>query len=145
MKPLPLPKTLHSISITYGTRGEDRGKIVKLVTDMVLDRQIGNTLGQSGVAAAAVVGGYAPPDDAPPLAALGRLFGRPLKYMDYGATVRSSYQPPFPESVMIQLTKGVLASNFGLVSLFISLYSPMSNMGCIRSSAQLITLEQRVA
>lgn len=30
-----------SISITYGTRGEDRGKITKLVTDMVMDRQIG--------------------------------------------------------------------------------------------------------
>ena len=80
-----------SISITYSTRGEDRGKIIKLVTDMVLDRQSGNTNGLSGVPAAAVIGG-APSGSlepgVPPLVALGRFVGRPLKYIDDDARGR---------------------------------------------------------
>eukprot|EP00571_Detonula_confervacea_P017554 CAMPEP_0172311632 /NCGR_PEP_ID=MMETSP1058-20130122/15347_1 /TAXON_ID=83371 /ORGANISM="Detonula confervacea, Strain CCMP 353" /LENGTH=1057 /DNA_ID=CAMNT_0013024889 /DNA_START=145 /DNA_END=3314 /DNA_ORIENTATION=+ len=105
-----------SISITYSTEGEDRGKIIKLVTDMVLDRQVGNTNGFSGVPAAAVIGG-APPNalvGVPPLVALGRFVGRPLKPIDNEAAAGDSYLAPFPDSVMIQLAKGVLASNLGL-------------------------------
>eukprot|EP00956_Cyclotella_meneghiniana_P028535 scaffold66649_cov36-Cyclotella_meneghiniana.AAC.4 len=41
-----------SVSITYATRGENAGKIIKLVNDMVLDRQFGNTNGLSGIAGA---------------------------------------------------------------------------------------------
>mmetsp|Transcript_27894 Transcript_27894/g.50923 ORF Transcript_27894/g.50923 Transcript_27894/m.50923 type:complete len:1217 (+) Transcript_27894:121-3771(+) len=106
-----------SISITYSTSpGPNLGKITKLVTDAVLDRQIGNTNGLSGVPAAAYVGG-APPNalsdggGLPPLVALTRLFGRPA--VD-ARDESSSALPPFPSSVMIQLAKGVMASNFGL-------------------------------
>ncbi len=109
----------YSISITYSTKpGPDRGKIIKLVTDMVLDRGVGNTDGLSGIPAAAIVAGA----DAsmidvgvPPLVALGRFFGRPLRYIDEdGASGGVGRMAPFPESVLIQLAKGVLASNFGL-------------------------------
>lgn len=117
----------HSISITYSTQGQDRGKIIKLVTDMVLDRQVGNTNGLSGVPAAAVIGG-APTNvlsdmfgsgyGVPPLVALGRFFGRPLKpIIDSDKNKRGGGDgmlAPFPDSVLIQLAKGVLASNFGV-------------------------------
>jgi len=117
-----------SISITYSTTGPNIGKITKLVTDTVLDRRIGNTNGLSGVPAAAYVGG-APPNPLsdgggiPPLVALGRLFDRPSTTVgkDYddmqsssSSSGGSSPLPPFPSSVMIQLAKGVMASNFGL-------------------------------
>ena len=86
---------------------------------MVLDRGVGNTQGLSGIPAAAIVAGA---DSSmvdvgvPPLVALGRFFGRPLKYIDdeSGSGGRVGSMAPFPESVLIQLAKGVLASNFGL-------------------------------
>ncbi|KAL7535311.1 hypothetical protein ACHAXR_006412 [Thalassiosira sp. AJA248-18] len=102
---------------TSTQQGEDRGKITKLVTDMVLDRQVGNTNGLSGIPAAAVIGG-APESDSsvPPLVALGRFFGRPIKPIDSdkGMMEGNNNLAPFPDSVMIQLAKGVLASNLGL-------------------------------
>lgn len=110
----------YSISITYSTTGADRGKITKLVTDMVLDRRVGNTDGLSGISAAAYIAGA--PSNAlwdvlagsvPPAVALGRFFGRPLKSIDNKAGGGGGL-PPFPDSVMIQLAKGVLASNLGL-------------------------------
>lgn len=87
---------------------------------MVLDRQVGNTNGLSGVPAAAAIGEASSSSSSasawgngavPPLVALGRIFGRPLKPIDGGDVVALA---PFPESVMVQLAKGVLASNFGL-------------------------------
>ena len=112
----------YSISITYSTTGADRGKITKLVTDMVLDRQVGNTDGLSGISAAAYIAGA--PSNAlwdvlagsvPPAVALGRFFGRPLKSIDNDNKAGGvGGLPPFPDSVMIQLAKGVLASNLGL-------------------------------
>lgn len=51
-----------SVSITYATRGANKGKIIKLVNDMVMDRGFGNTMGLSGIAGAAVVAGEGPSD-----------------------------------------------------------------------------------
>lgn len=48
--------------------------------------------------------------DTPPLIALSRVLSRPLKPIDEDEGVFA----PFPDSVMIQLAKGVLSSNFGL-------------------------------
>jgi hypothetical protein len=92
---------------------------------MVLDRQVGNTDGLSGISAAAYIAGA--PSNAlwdvlagsvPPVIALGRFFGRPLKSIDNDANTNKAGGvgglPPFPDSVMIQLAKGVLASNLGL-------------------------------
>jgi len=79
-----------------------------------MDRQIGNTKGYSGIAGAAVIAGEEPSDftSQPPLVVLGRIFTGKLTYFDerYG----EEYLPPFPDTVMIQLAKGVVASNFGL-------------------------------
>lgn len=104
-----------SISITYATKGRNAGKIVKLVNDVVLDRQFGNTKGLSGIAGAAICAGV-PLNEwelSPPLVAMGKFFGRPMKQIDEqsGGDVG---MPPFPDSVMIQLAKGVTASSFGL-------------------------------
>jgi len=76
----------------------------------VLDRQIGNTNGLSGINAAAYIGGLEPSPflDTPPLVALSRMFSKPLK------PTGDSLLAPFPDSVMIQLAKGVIASDFGL-------------------------------
>jgi hypothetical protein len=104
-----------SVSITYATSGYNAGKIIKLVNDMVMDRQFGNTDGLSGIAGAAVIAGR-PPNDweiYPPLVSAGRIFARPLK-MIQEREEDEGYLPPFPDSVMIQLAKGVIASNFGL-------------------------------
>lgn len=111
------PSSSFSVSITYATRGEDRGKIIKLVTDAVLDRQIGNTNGLSGIAGAAyAAGSTGSSNDAlaatPPLVALGRVFGRNKPPASSASRGKKS-MPPFPDSVMIQLAKGVLASDMG--------------------------------
>ena len=104
-----------SVSITYATRGENAGKIIKLVNDMVLDRQFGNTNGLSGIAGAAVIGDAAPNDWEvyPPFVCARRVFARPMK-MIQERDEDDGYLPPFPDSVMIQLAKGITASNFGL-------------------------------
>jgi hypothetical protein len=82
---------------------------------MVMDRQFGNTNGLSGIAGAAVCAG-APPSDwevLPPFVSAGRIFARPMK-MIQERSEEEGYLPPFPDSVMIQLAKGLTASNFGL-------------------------------
>ena len=95
-----------SVSITFATRGENAGKIIKLVNDMVLDRQFGNTNGLSGIAGAAVIGDAAPSDWEvyPPFMSARRVFARPLK-MIQERDEDDGYLPPFPDSVMIQLAK----------------------------------------
>eukprot|EP00804_Cyclotella_cryptica_P002764 CCRYP_021221-RA/>CCRYP_021221-RA protein AED:0.08 eAED:0.08 QI:191/1/1/1/0.66/0.5/4/275/1069 len=104
-----------SVSITFATRGDNAGKIIKLVNDMVIDRQFGNTNGLSGIAGAAVCAGAAPSDLEvfPPSVSAGRVFARPIKPLQERSE-DDGYLPPFPDSVMIQLAKGVAASNFGL-------------------------------
>jgi hypothetical protein len=104
-----------SVSITFATRGDNAGKIIKLVNDMVMDRQFGNTNGLSGIAGAAVCAGAAPSDWEvfPPLVSAGRVFARPIKMLQERSE-DDGYLPPFPDSVMIQLAKGMTASNFGL-------------------------------
>ena len=109
-----------SISITFSTdktnTNGDYGKITKLVTDMVIDRQVGNTNGLSGIAAAAVCAGC-PPNEIelyPPLMVLERFFARPMKPLEDKRDEDDGYLPPFPGSVMIQLAKGVTASYFGI-------------------------------
>jgi len=80
----------------------------------VLDRQIGNTNGLSGINAAAYIGQIEPSPllDTPPLVALSRIFSQPLKPIL--SRRGDSLLAPFPDSVMIQLAKGVIASDFGL-------------------------------
>jgi len=103
-----------SVSITFATDGSEKGKIIKLVTDMVMDRQIGNTHGYSGIAGAAVIAGEEPNDflNQPPLVLLGRFFTAELPSLDehYG----EEHLPAFPDTVMIQLAKDVVDTNFGL-------------------------------
>ena len=79
----------------------------------VLDRQIGNTNGLSGINAAAKIGGLEPSPllDTPPLVALSSMFSKPFKPLK---PIGDSLPAPFPDSVMIQLAKGVIASDFGL-------------------------------
>jgi hypothetical protein len=69
-------------------------------------------LHQSNQICTAIIAGAKPSPllDTPPLIALSRVLSRPLKPIDEGASVLA----PFPDSVMIQLAKGVLSSNFGL-------------------------------
>ena len=105
-----------SVSVTFATKGPDRGKVVRLVTDMVLDRRAGNTDGLSGVAAAAAAGGASPARGLgalaylPPLVALARA----LKGGDGGGGYDgAAAAPPFPEAVLIQLAEGVAASDLG--------------------------------
>lgn len=107
---------LCSVSVTYCTTGPDTGKVTKLVTDMVMDREFGNTRGVSGLPAAAIVAGDESSFDAtPPLVALERLLfqKKPKQIMD-DESVLDSYAPPFPKSVLLQLAEGVVDSNFGL-------------------------------
>lgn len=83
-----------------------------------------NTNGLSGIPAAAVIGGASTNafldvvgGSVPPLVALGRVFSRPLKPIVDNTPASgdgASNLAPFPDSVLIQLAKGVIASNFGL-------------------------------
>ena len=79
-----------------------------------MDRQIGNTHGYSGIAGAAVIAGEEPNDflSQPPLVLLGRFFTAELPSLDehYG----EEHLPAFPDTVMIQLAKDVVETNFGL-------------------------------
>ena len=79
-----------------------------------MDRQIGNTQGYSGVAAAAIIAGEELNEfhSQPPLVVLGRFFSRELHYLD--ASYGIDHLPPFPDTVMIQLAQDVVGSNFGL-------------------------------
>jgi len=98
-----------AISMTFD--GES-GLLRKLCTGFVMDRLVGNTGGLCAVKAAATVAG-APPsewDVYPPAMVVRRFFARPVK----GRDEPDVYLAPFPETVMIQLAKGVLAAGNGL-------------------------------
>jgi len=95
-----------AISMTFDP---NTGKVVKLCTGFTLDRLVGNTRGLCGVSAAATVAGEPPSEWEiyPALTVLQRFVGRPA--VQIGES--KSFLAPFPETVMVQLAKGLLSSN----------------------------------
>lgn len=95
-----------AISMTFDKK---TGKLTKLVTGFGLDRLVGNTGGTTGVMAAAVIGGQDVSDWEvyPPTTCIQRFFGRPVKQLPEA----KAFLAPFPETVMIQLAKGILAAD----------------------------------
>jgi hypothetical protein len=87
---------------------KNTGKVIKLCTGFVLDRFIGNTKGTTGVQAACIIAGedISIWDIYPPMTIINNIFARPTKPIQDETTTLS----PFPESVMIQLAKGILSS-----------------------------------
>ena len=97
-----------AVSITLDASS---GIVVQLCSGFVMDRLVGNTQGLCGVLGAATIAG-APPSDweiYPPTVVLSRFFGRTVKQLPLEPP---SFLAPFPETVMIQLAKGVLASDY---------------------------------
>jgi hypothetical protein len=97
-----------AISLTFDA---DTGKVVKLCSGFAMDRLVGNTNGLCGVMAAATIAG-APPSDwevYPLPAVISRFFGRPVDPVGEVST----FLAPFPETVMIQLVKGILTTKLG--------------------------------
>lgn len=91
---------------------KDSGKLKKLLyPGFIMDRQIGNTGGTTGVLAAATIGGKPPSDiDLYPLGSVvGRFFGRPVPQIPESKEVLA----PFPEQVMVSLARGVITASFG--------------------------------
>jgi hypothetical protein len=97
-----------AIGMTFDER---TGKLRKLCSEFVMDRQVGNTNGLSGVKAAATVAGLPPSDwEVYPLTTVvSRFFGRPMEPIKEPTT----FLAPFPETVMISLAKGVLFARLG--------------------------------
>ncbi|GAX22994.1 hypothetical protein FisN_15Hh109 [Fistulifera solaris] len=91
----------------------ESGKLIKLCTGFAMDRLVGNTQGTTGVVAAAITGGQpiSDWDIYPPATVLKRFFGRPVKPLPEV----SNFLAPFPETVMIQLAKGIIGSNMASV------------------------------
>jgi hypothetical protein len=94
-----------AISIKFD---EETGKVVKLCSGFAMDRFVGNTNGLCGVMAAATVAGVPPSDwEVYPLpSVIARFFGRPVDPVEEVST----FLAPFPETVMTQLAKGILAT-----------------------------------
>lgn len=101
-----------AISMTFDSKGD---KLLKLCTGYCMDRLVGNTNGQCGVRAAATVAGIPPSefDIYPPIVVFYRFFGRNIDPVDVDDSTKSNFIAPFPETVMIQLAKGVLAADNG--------------------------------
>lgn len=101
------PPEAVSISFDMST-----GKVIKLCSGFCLDRFVGNTDGTTGVVAAAIIGGNPVSDWEvyPPATVISRFFGRPAKQIPEATT----FLAPFPESVMVQLAKGIILSDLGL-------------------------------
>jgi len=95
-----------AITITFDP---DTGKVVKLCTGFALDRLVGNTAGLTGAMAAATIAGEDISDWEvyPPTAVVQRFFGRPVRQLPE----TKAFLAPFPETVMIQLAKGILAAD----------------------------------
>ena len=90
------------------TMQRDTGKVVQLCTGFVMDRCIGNTQGTTGVQAASIIAGedISKWDIYPPMTILQNILARPIPpTRESPATVS-----PFPESVMMQLAKGIVSS-----------------------------------
>jgi hypothetical protein len=88
----------------------DDPKLVKLCT-FVMDNGVGNTEGTTGVMAASIIAGkrVSPWEISPPWTVITRFVGRPIP----PAEKKNVFLAPFPESVMISLAKGVIASEMG--------------------------------
>jgi len=98
-----------AISMTFN---KNTGKLSKLCSGFCMDRLVGNTGGLCGVMAAATVAG-SPPSEweiYPPATVVTRFFGRSVKQLQEPDKV---FLAPFPETVMIQLAKGVLSAEVG--------------------------------
>jgi len=97
-----------SISITF----DEAGLVSKLCAGFTMDRQVGNTRGLCGVRAAAVIAGSPPSefDLFPPYFVIQRFFSRTVRQLN---DVDGAFMSPFPESVMIQLAKGIDAAKGG--------------------------------
>ena len=90
----------------------ETGKVVRICSGFCMDRVVGNTDGTTGVVAAAITGGKPISDWEvyPPLTVLQRIFGRPEAPIEEA----KNFLAPFPETVMIQLAKGILTSNMAV-------------------------------
>jgi len=97
-----------AISMTFDP---ETGKLKKLCSGFCMDRLVGNTAGLCGVMAAATVAGVPPSEWElyPPAVVVSRFFSRSVKQLKEDQYVMA----PFPESVMVQLAKGVLAADTG--------------------------------
>lgn len=95
-----------AITMTFDER---TGSLTKLCSGFTMDRLVGNTEGFCGVMAAATVAGKPPSDWEvyPPTQVIKRFFGRPTQQQEEPA----SFLAPFPETVMVQLTKGIFSAN----------------------------------
>ena len=106
-------------------------KVTKLVSGFAIDDLVGNTNGLCGVKAAAVIAG-APPSDwevYPPSYIASKMLSRKIEQIDGDGDINGVV--PFPESVMIQLARGIFNSQFGtqdpkLLSPSFSYSSPFS-------------------
>jgi hypothetical protein len=87
------------------------GQLTKLCSGFTMDRLVGNTAGLCGIQAGAVVAG-SPPSEweiYPPASVISRFFGRTVQQIPEPTT----FLAPFPETVMVQLAKGVIAADNG--------------------------------
>ena len=93
-----------AISITFGKNG----KVKKICSGFTMDRLVGNTGGLCGVMAAATIAGSPPsPIEIYPLTSVfSRFLARPVRQLSDPKT----FLAPFPESVMVQLAKGIVAA-----------------------------------
>jgi len=94
-----------AVSMTFDRQS---GKLTKLCTGFSMDRLVGNTQGTTGVQAASVAAGerVSDWDLLPPATVLSRVLARPAKPVPE----TTSFLAPFPETVMIQLAKGVISA-----------------------------------
>ena len=104
----PSIRWTEAITVTFDRR---TGAIKKLCLGFTMDRLVGNTAGLTGVMGAATIAGAQPSDWEvyPPAVVLSRIFGRSTKQLEDP----KSLDPPFPESVLIQLAKGVISADNG--------------------------------
>lgn len=99
-----------AVTMEFDDANNNNAKVTKLVTGFCMDRLVGNTDGGTGVVAASKIAG----DDSvsnfellPPVTVLSRVLARPVKPIPETTT----FLAPFPETVMIQLAKGVISSD----------------------------------
>jgi len=102
----PLMGPPEAISLTFDP---DTGKVVKMCSGFSMDRLVGNTYGLCGAMAAAAIAGVPPSDwEVYPIpTVISRIFGGTSDPVKEASTKLS----PFPETVMIQLVKGIFATN----------------------------------
>jgi hypothetical protein len=100
---------LESISMTFD---ENTGRLLKLCSGFTMDHLVGNTGGLCGVMGAATLAGSPPSEweTYPATKVVQRFFGRPSQQLDEP----SAFLAPFPETVMIQLVKGIFSANMAV-------------------------------